>query len=237
MPDYSAGGITARKEKLAAIIPGSFAMSDVPSRWSGLEHVLGLDDVSMVVLPDLPDLFAVAQPSLDDNYTPPLAPEVFRPADTAPAPAHTAALPARPFSAPRLDAAARASWRAAVSRAAMLLDRGTGNVSRHDVQLILTLPLPPVGHSERESEPDISLLLGDRRDSQAMRLQFTYPWVQTRFSSALPEGLQGSVGVVAGILARNAVSRGAYLSAAGLPSKCVSRLAPALPVSLLSSDR
>ena len=52
-------------------------------------------------------------------------------------------------------------------------------------------------------------------------VQLCYPWVRTTASLDLPGGLQGPEGVLAGVLARNALARGTFRSAAGLPAVSV----------------
>lgn len=47
-------------------------------------------------------------------------------------------------------------------------------------------------------------------------VQLAYPWLRTPGSQTLPEGLEGPEGALAGLLARNALLRGTYLSAGSL---------------------
>lgn len=47
-------------------------------------------------------------------------------------------------------------------------------------------------------------------------VQLVYPWLRTPGSQTLPEGLEGPEGALAGLLARNALLRGTYLSAGSL---------------------
>jgi uncharacterized protein len=47
-------------------------------------------------------------------------------------------------------------------------------------------------------------------------VQLVYPWLRTPGSQLLPEGLEGPEGALAGLLARNALLRGTYLSAGAL---------------------
>lgn len=48
-------------------------------------------------------------------------------------------------------------------------------------------------------------------------VQLAYPWLRTPGSQTLPEGLEGPEGALAGLLARNALLRGTFLSAGSLP--------------------
>jgi phage tail sheath protein FI len=60
-------------------------------------------------------------------------------------------------------------------------------------------------------------------------VQLAYPWARTRGAGALPEGLESPDGVLAGVLARNALERGTFRSAAGQPLGSVVDVHPLLP--------
>jgi phage tail sheath protein FI len=49
-------------------------------------------------------------------------------------------------------------------------------------------------------------------------VQLAYPWLRTRGSARLPEEVEPPEGVLAGLLAQNTLTRGAYRSAAGQPT-------------------
>lgn len=57
---------------------------------------------------------------------------------------------------------------------------------------------------------------GSSRSVASAFVQLAYPWLRTPGSQTLPEGLEGPDGALAGLLARNALLRGTYLSAGSL---------------------
>ncbi|MEM9152061.1 MAG: hypothetical protein AAGB19_16625, partial [Cyanobacteria bacterium P01_F01_bin.3] len=59
-------------------------------------------------------------------------------------------------------------------------------------------------------------------------VQLTYPWIRSGGRMGLPEGLESPDGVLAGLLARNALSQGTYRSAASLPLAEAVEVAPVL---------
>ena len=57
-------------------------------------------------------------------------------------------------------------------------------------------------------------------------VQLAYPWLRTPGSQLLPEGLEGPEGALAGVLARNALLRGSFRSAAGLEAADILEVHP-----------
>ena len=57
-------------------------------------------------------------------------------------------------------------------------------------------------------------------------VQLAYPWLRTPGSQLLPEGLEGPEGALAGVLARNALVRGSFRSAAGLEAADILEVHP-----------
>jgi uncharacterized protein len=216
--------IEQRVRRWHKLLPSSRFDALSPGRWRGLEHLYGLHDVSHVCLPDLVDVFAT-EPS------PPAAaidilssPEIFVEcsADEPPLPEDT---PLSRLSAPRLDADGVVAWHHAVSNVRAFLDAW-----RRDALLIAALPLPAadavninggtlhaqanwLGFLERSG------VLGkddtdDRRPRNALS-QLVWPWLRTRQSSDLPQGLETAEGTLLGVLAANAITRGTFRSVAG----------------------
>ncbi|HEX8243566.1 MAG TPA: hypothetical protein VF541_08725, partial [Longimicrobium sp.] len=59
-------------------------------------------------------------------------------------------------------------------------------------------------------------VLGEREESLASAfVQLAWPWLRTPGGGLLPEGVEGAEGALVGMLARNALVRGSYRSAAG----------------------
>jgi GNAT superfamily N-acetyltransferase len=228
-----------RLARVARMIPGYPTRIDaVPadrSTWSGVGHLLGLPDVSMVCLPDLCDAVGVdgrrpravdEPPPLDERFVECSSDEPATPVDRT---------RARLFPAPRCDQQAYLDWAAALNLVVRLV---RDSRPRLDVQVIAAVPIPEDGSV---IAADLRRFLTDRNhglltaDPAASRtglasafLQLAYPWARTEGSARLPEGIESPEGVVAGLLARNALSRGAYRSAAALPLADVYDAVPAL---------
>jgi hypothetical protein len=201
-----------------------------PALWSGLEHVFGLADVGMACLPDLHDAVAYR---LNDEAPPPApagAPqEVFAECAETPLP------PARPvgreIAPPRARDEGLHAWIVLVRRALAVLDNGGRAFGRRDVQLLASLPLPEPARSAPQPDGWITWMARQsggespwwRKDGESearepfSRLQVAWPWLVTSESADCPGGVEAPEGTLAGVLARQALARGAYRSAAFAP--------------------
>jgi uncharacterized protein len=227
---------TARLAHVNDLIPG-WATGHVTctrlnrTSWHGVGHVFGLPDVSYLCLPDLAEVFAVdPEPAVAPEL--PRLPEHFVECGTEPADPVAGDL-VRWASAPRCDEAAAREWATAANLLGGMIAR-----SQKEVQLVLALPLPKAGTQvERDchgwlSDPvegilDAELTESNRPGIASAFVQLAFPWVRTSGSNALPERLESPDGVLAGVLARNALMRGSFHSAAGLPLAEVSAVSPA----------
>ena len=229
-----------------AIIPGWIGTAgsgdpQSPATWHGYEHVFGLDDVALLLLPDLPELLAPAPEPISPPAGPLPAAETWKtcaPAAPDLTPDDRTARPA--VAAPRLDRAGYRDWGSAITFVLGQLSPADTSAQRRDVMVVAALPLPstdPGAVPARSaawplallSEPGIAVAGQSLFDSiPGARLQLAYPWVQTAASVDLPEGLQSPDGVLAGVLARSALAMGAFRAAAGLPTTSVRQLVPAL---------
>jgi len=205
--------------------------------WVGLEHVYGLPEVSFALLPDLVD--ACAQPLSGD--VPPAdvisSEERFVDcvADVAP-PTQPAG---RRLAPPRLNSRALEVWRQLQLRALHLLDNPGRAHARRDVQLLASLPLLGDGRelpAPSQWVPWMARTPGWLRctgvaDDALLsdRLQLAYPWLITADSGDAQGGVEAPEGSLAGVLARNALERGAYRSAATRPLLRYQDSAPSLP--------
>jgi hypothetical protein len=220
-----------RDGQIAALVPGfpwsvtSFEVDQ--TTWHGVGHLFGLPDVSFVCLPDLPNIVA-AEPiplppvvevlGVEEHFTECSSNEQV--AEDAP--------PLRAVRAPRCDATAYEKWADVVEMMATFLRQ-----RRREVQLLAAVPMPLQGTREEGNFAPLMKALIDRRlsiainpaalDADAPRgmassfVQLAYPWVRSPGSVRLPEGLEAPDGVLAGVLARNAIIRGTFRSAAGQP--------------------
>lgn len=187
--------------------------------WKGVAHLLGLTDVSFVCLPDLPDLVSAARvagelpaplPGPEERFvvcSEPVAPPADR-EEVA-------------IRAPRCDDDGYEAWARAVRLVGDMLAR-----YQRETQLVAAIPLPEAGHAVQQhplgalvanGEGPLAHHLNDRVTGMASAfVQLVYPWVKTAGSARLPERLEVPDAVVVGLLARNALARGTYQSAATL---------------------
>jgi len=177
--------------------------------WYGLAHLFGLDEVTIACLPDLAELVCPPPAALPAEPPGP-APRATFERCSAPLPT---ARPnaARDLPAPRCDADGYRIWVEALRRPLALL-----RAHARDKLLLACLPTP---------EPDLRLdaamvglapsAPGGAAPLASAFLQLATSWLATVESERLPGGLMPSDGVLAGLLARNALEQGAFRSAAG----------------------
>ncbi|WP_257446339.1 phage tail sheath protein [Archangium lipolyticum] len=234
-----------RLSSLEKLLPGTgklFRASPIDrSTWHGAAHLFGLPDVSFLCLPDLAAAVAMDGKPLPPPIEPPRPPEVFvECTQELPAPLDSF------FStrtAPRCDQEGYGAWARFLERVKELLS------SRYlrDVQLVAALPLPYPGTSERagthtsfteeltEDNPYAFLLAHEHfARFQSAFVQLVYPWVRTPGSALLPEELESPDGLLAGVLARNALLRGSFRSVMNLGLADVHELFPVLGRGTLS---
>ena len=198
-----------------------------PSTWQGLQHLYGLAQVSMVCLPDLPDLLSVSLVPSPAPLEAPAFPEVFvECSDNEPPLLVDRGL--QRLSAPRCDNNGFALWALSIRLIRDVLKR-----YRPDSFLVGTIPFP---HAEAGISRDGSAahaevdMLGFLRSvggldqpedtngngpTPSTFSQLAYPWLRTRRSSDLPENIEPPDGLLAGLLAANALRRGTFRSVAG----------------------
>jgi uncharacterized protein len=216
----------SRVERLRALLPADLQTpSPNPAPWRGIQHLLGLPEVSMVLLPDLPDLCGNS-PSvpLTDLPVAAVAKESFvectgdRTAAAATAPERAL----RRIAPPRLDAPGWALWAEALRSAQTFVAR-----RRPDCGLLASVPLALQGQTEAVTDRlrQIGVLLGPDapeladakpgvRDPGAF-CQLAWPWLQSPAHADLPGALAPAEGSLAGLVAGTALRLGAFRSAAG----------------------
>lgn len=227
----SAARAAQRTARLALLLPTTdpaadpFAPHD-PSTWQGLQHLHGLPDDSLLVLPDLPDVLAIVPPPPDPDRPPAPQPEGFVPCDVEAPPPRDRSILRVP--APRLDDAAFARWRQVLRDVREFLDR-----RQRTTMLVAALPLPLAGsqaakglHAQADArawleQTQILRSAFDedtqpgRRPAEALS-QLAWPWLRTRAARGdLPQGLEPPDGVLAGLVAQGAIARGTFRSVAG----------------------
>jgi hypothetical protein len=239
--------VASRAARLAELVPAlgaagrPFEATD-PSTWRGIEHLYGLGEVSHVCLPDLADLLGVTppEPATERTLDPP--PEVFVACSTD-EPAVTEDRGLRSVAAPRLDAGSYRAWADAVEAVRTFLAR-----HRRDALAVAALPLPQVDARDPSAggapagTDRLAFLHGtgvlEEADSHAVSgaasafVQLVWPWVRTAHATDLPEGLEPADGLLAGVLAANALGRGTFRSVAGFPLPGVIAPEPMPPLGL-----
>jgi hypothetical protein len=203
--------------------------------WRGLGHLFGLPDVSLLCLPDLPDLVgADPAPGPEPVPVPPALP-AFEECSAVELPAGTAVAPP-PLEAARLNEAQFAEWAGEIHAVASLLRRALP-----EVQLIAAVPLPARDTTLESGLADFlareflnrSLDAGGLGTSFA---QLAYPWAVSAGSAGLPEGIEPPDGLVAGMVARAVLLHGAHRTAAGPVLRDVHDLRPRLDSAALAVD-
>jgi len=193
-----------RKDRLTQIAklipgyPGRFLPSSGDrSSWKGVGHLFGLPDVSFVAMPDLAEAVSADRVRIPVPEPPPGPSEVFVECTTPaqqPPPDRTV----RGVGPPVCDNAGYASWATALDLVTTMLRK-----SAREAEVVAALPIPQ-NTLQFETAPATAYL------------ELAYPWARTPGSDALPGQVESPDGVLTGILARNAVTRGTFRSAAYL---------------------
>jgi hypothetical protein len=217
-----------RLKRLSALLPGLPLQPPADwSSWRGIGHLLGLPDVSFLCLPDLPEIFAIT-PVLTTEAVAPPSPEVFVVCAEGSEPPGETAL--RGIPAPRTDAAGFREWADFIGTVRNFLYRFA-----REVQFVAGIPLP-VDELALSGRPGVAAMIraaGAAQREQTARLQsafvqLAYPWARTRTSAMLPGGVESPDGLLAGVLANNALTRGSWQSAVRQPVAGVVSLEPVL---------
>lgn len=234
-----------RLQLIEKLVPGypSIVSSHPSDRnsWHGVGHLLGLPDVTMLSVPDLPDLLRsvpndiTTETPLSD--TPIEQFVVCSEPVSPPSPDNLVST----LSAPSSNVEGFRLWAHVIHLLAEFIAE-----YRRDIQLIAAIPL--ADKSGSETSPEISNLLGlmhnetwlsgslDSNQSFASAfVQLSYPWLRTVGSDLLPQRLEPPDGSFIGILARNAITRGAYRSVAGIRQTDIQEIYPKLSQEFISA--
>ncbi len=222
--------VAEREQRLARLVPTAPLERARREHWHGIDHVLGLPEVAFVALPDLAELCAPAPlPPMPLELAPEVNEPVFGPC-SRPAPGPAPQPRVLRLAAPRCDQQGLDIWGRTLRRALRRL-----HAWRRDIQLLAALPLMT---EELAAQGEVLSELHRRRwlsgewpDGASLaspRLQLVYPWLDAAYGGDLPQGLEPGEGALAGLLARNALSRGTWRNASGLALAGVRGLAPRL---------
>ncbi|TVQ32930.1 MAG: hypothetical protein EA356_12865 [Geminicoccaceae bacterium] len=223
---YGAGATTLAD--LAALdppaLPGPFPSRDP---WQGLAHLHGLDDVTLILVPDLADLVATRPASLA-TAAPAIRPPAVFTACSAAAPSTFDGM-ATPGAPARADAAGVALWCRLVGWAVREAARITPEV--------MVLAAPPLPADEGPLGEDLPAWLDaiDSGDTPG-QLQVAAPWVVGPDAFDLPGRAMPADAALAGLIAAQTLARGAWRSVAGLPVLGVGDLLGCGPADTALSD-
>ncbi len=206
----------ARDAMLLQLVPQYTGQRSRRSEWHGLHHLFGLPEVSFVSMPDLAELASIyREDTVTPVQVPPAEPQFVECSEPT---VSTQDKQVINLAAPRCTDSEYVIWRTVVRRAAQWLSD-----FRRDVQLLAALPLP---QKDSEAARDLlafmhleGWLTGTLQTTNSLAtafLQLGYPWLQMNYAGDLPANLEPPEGVVAGVLARNALVRGTFRSATGL---------------------
>jgi uncharacterized protein len=246
-------GSSGKARKLAALLPGDLYAVDDRRSWHGVGHLGGLPDVSILVVPDLP-LLCASESTVASGVPVKVAAGPSQFVECRAVQPATGVSTVFPLSAPRLTPDDyRDTWK---KNMLAILGYLSQNGIR-EIQFIAAFPLPqdldPAAASEN---PSSDLLAQDIHDVIAANLkeniqdgdtsspqdpglstaflQLTYPWLKTTGSWVLNESLEPPDGALAGIQARNALSRGAFMDATKVVPAEIFDLWPSLPTEELA---
>jgi Bacteriophage tail sheath protein len=200
-----------------------------PATWRGVQHVLGLEDASFLCVPDLHEALAFRadpEPPLEPAAVPQ---EHFHECVDDPVPPPPQ--PGRFLSPPRLADTVLPTWMVLVRRVLAMLGNRGKPFNRGDVQLVTSLPLTVAGATAPTPDEWLAWMATPQADESPWwssadeidhgealaHLQAGYPWLVTPESADCPGGVEAPEGTLAGVLARNALARGAFRSAAFMP--------------------
>jgi hypothetical protein len=171
--------------------------------WRGVAQLLALDEVALLLAPDLPELAASQADRLAPSRDAPDPPEVFVECGS-----HAEGRRGDPgllrLPAPRCDDDDYARWRGYAQRLGDFLAR-----HRRDCTALLALPLPAAtARVARDARAAMDGL-------QSSFVQVAYPWLRPVQPPRTPEGLVAPDGALAGLVAATCIAQGAFRTAAG----------------------
>ncbi len=243
--------VLAKTAKLQKLLPNSGYAPDNAQSWTGVGCLSALEDVSFLATPDLPVLCA-SQPdgAIGQAPNPSTGPEEFvvcSRGDITPRQYRTF-----PSPAPTLKSADYETWATSVATILNYLSSGvlTHQLHLREIQYVAAFPLPqdldPAAAADNPSSVEIAQDIHDVISTQMPELvlpvgmvptgnisssflQLAYPWLKTSGSGILLEQLEAPDGALTGLLARNALTRGAFTSATKITPAEIYDISPVLP--------
>ena len=213
-----------RNDLLQQIVPGYFgspsAYADDRLSWFGIAYLYGLPDVAILSIPDLPELVAAEAEELSTEIPEKeVPPEQFVECSGSDVDSEQDDA-SKYLLSPRCSSADYTNWIALIHHIAVMLENPK---SGRATQLLASVPLPQEG---TDAHNDMNAFLA-ANISGSVFVQLVYPWVKMP-AHKLPEDLNVPEGVVAGLLARNAILRGSFRTICQLPLFAVDDVFPQL---------
>ncbi len=217
-----------RDELLLQLVPAYLGRSARRSDWHGLHHLFGLPEVSCVALPDLAELASTYR--RDEAVLVEVSPPEPQFVECSQPLAKEEQSRVIHLAAPSCTDSEYELWQRTIRRALRWLSD-----FRREAQLLAALPPPHTGSSAARdllafmhAKGWLSGTLQTGDSLASAFLQLGYPWLQQAYARDLPAGLEPPEGVLAGLLARNALTRGTFRSATALAVHDVIDLVPRL---------
>lgn len=259
VPGSSPGQLSGKAAKLRELLLNPLYSPTDATTWTGLGALATLEEVSYVATPDLPALCA-SEPVGAAGQLPiiPTGPQEFT------ACAQGTMVPQQQWTysapAPRLAAGDYATWAQSVAAILNYLSGGalTHQLHLREMQYVAAFPLPQdMGVAAAAENPSADEIAQDIHgyintflpetvepgvvalapiNLSSSFLQLAYPWLKTSASGALLEQLQPPDGALAGLLARDALVRGAFTSATKIVPSEIYDVEPALPPEEMKSS-
>lgn len=255
-PFLEAGRPARRLERLRELLPSLPSAGSVsaglrvldPLAWRGIEHLHGLPEVSHLCLPDLADCCAVDPEQVDPPPPPDPPAEVFVECSGSAPPGSLSEddTSLKDVEVPRLDGEGFREWGAVLAETARFLTthrRDTLFIGHVPQSLLRTRAGSPAAHALDDLHGFLvqAGLWRDRlstsgwggavsadppRNIESAFLQLAWPWLRGPRTADLPAQLEPPDGLLAGLIARNALERGTHRSIAASPVDGVAFLEP-----------
>ncbi|HEY3706080.1 MAG TPA: hypothetical protein VGL22_13540 [Terracidiphilus sp.] len=236
-----------KAQKLDALLPRVLFSANDRRNWHGIGHLGGLPDVSILAVPDLP-LLSASDSTLAQGVPVVVEAGPSQFVECSQVQAAGEPNPVFPLPAPRLSPADYDGWSASLQTILQYL----AQAGIREITLVAAFPLPqhldPAAASENPSSPALAADIHDAISKEMPEniqpdattpppdaglstafLQLGYPWLRTTGSYVLNESLEPPDGALAGLLACNALTRGAFMDAVKVVPAEIVDIWPSLP--------
>lgn len=206
---YGAGAASLA-DLIGMVLPALPAEFPTREPWHGLAHLHGLEDVTMVLLPDVPDLVATVPALAREVDAPPRPKELFTPCPPEPPATIDGAIrQAKPAS---VNAEGMELWSRIAVWAAEQVERITP-----EAMVITALPLIDEDAEILTAQAALDVVAkgNDGRGMSHRQLQVAVPWIASGEARDLPAGASPADGLLAGHIAASTLENGAWRTVAG----------------------